>query len=137
VPEPAATAPETLDKVEHPHEHFELPVDVVVDPALSRDEKAQALDGLEQDARQLAAAAAEGMADGGGGDLHDVLEAKQALEQPPVDLATTVVLQNLRARLAAADGDDTSTTLTRTTLTRAIGALEAAGTGNRSPDNDG
>lgn len=113
--------PETADKVEHPHAHFEHPAEVVIDPLLSKDEKVRALEGMEQDARQLATAAAEGMTGGGGSGLRDVLVAKEALELPPFDLAVSVVLQSFRARLQSTEGSEA-----HGLIARAIEAVEAA-----------
>ena len=70
------------EKVEKPHAHFDRPQDVVADPALSKEEKAEALETLEQDARQLTTAAQEGMTGGEENKLHEVLDAKKALEEP-------------------------------------------------------
>ncbi len=118
---------EALAKVEHPAEHFDHPAEVVVDPALSKDDKLRALEGMEQDARQLATAAAEGMPSGQGSGLAEVLQAKQALELPPFDLAVSVVLQALRTKLPAAEGTDT-----HAVIARAIEALDAANTAMRA-----
>lgn len=63
-------------KVEKPATYFDAPIDVVADPHLSVEEKRAALETLEQDARQLAEASAEGMAGGESTNLHDVLKAK-------------------------------------------------------------
>ena len=120
-PAPKTQEPETADKVEHPHAHFEHPAEVVIDPLLSKDEKVRALEGMEQDARQLATAAAEGMTGGGGSDLQDVLVAKEALELPPFDLAVSVVLQSFRARLQSTEGSEA-----HALIARAIEAVEAA-----------
>jgi hypothetical protein len=118
----SAGDPETVDKVEDPQAHFDHPAEVVIDPVLSKDEKVQALEGLEQDARQLSAAAAEGMAGGDEGSvLPDVLTAKEALDQPPFERAVSVVLQSLRAKF-----DHSRRAETRASITRAIEALEAA-----------
>ena len=73
---------EAKDKVENPSNHFEEPHDVVVDPSLSGAQKSEALDTLEQDARQMSDAAAEGMGGGERSKLHEVLEAKAALAAP-------------------------------------------------------
>ena len=122
IPTSAANS-DTADKIEHPQEHFQNPAEVVIDPLLSKDEKLQALEGMEQDAKQKSAAAAEGMT---GGDeesgLPDVLTAKDALDQPPFELAISVVLQGLRAKL-----DGSPRPATRALITRAIEAIEAAG----------
>ncbi|MEO3474437.1 hypothetical protein AAFN86_21405 [Roseomonas sp. CAU 1739] len=72
MPEPAS--PKT--KVEKPATYFQSPSDVVSDARLSATQKRKALDTLEQDARQLADASAEGMAGGEPTNLHDVLQAK-------------------------------------------------------------
>ena len=94
---------------------------MVVDPELSKAEKVRALESLEQDARQLATAAAEGMTTGEKSGLQDVLAARDALELPPFDLAVSVVLQGLRARLeGTGQGDE------HRLIARAIEAIEAA-----------
>jgi len=49
------------EKVEHPAEHYALPADLVRDEELTFEEKRQALDTWEQDARQLVTASNEGM----------------------------------------------------------------------------
>ena len=67
-------------KTERPHKHFDDPQQVVADPALSRQDKLEALETLEQDARRLAAAADEGMTGGEQSNLRDVLRAKKTLE---------------------------------------------------------
>ena len=108
-------------KVEHPHAHFANPSEVVVDPELSKADKVRALESLEQDARQLATAAAEGMTTGEKSGLQDVLAARDALELPPFDLAVSVVLQGLRARLQGTEAGEA-----HRLLARAIEALEAA-----------
>ena len=122
--------PETVDKIEHPQTHFDHPGEVVIDPQLSKDEKLQVLGEMEQDARQLSAAAAEGMTGGqGGSGLPDVLAAKDALELPPFDRAVSVVLQSLRAKLQSTPEGET-----RLLITRAIEAVEAAGLAVASAD---
>ena len=67
-------------KTEKPHAHFDDPQQVVADPALSKQEKAEALETLEQDARLLATATEEGMTGGEQSKLREVLNAKKALE---------------------------------------------------------
>jgi hypothetical protein len=67
-------------KTEKPHEHFDDPRQVVADPALSKQDKLEALETLEQDARLLATATEEGMTGGEQSNLRDVLSAKKALE---------------------------------------------------------
>ncbi len=107
-------------KVERPHAHFAHPTDVVVDPALAKAEKLRVLEALEQDAKQLATAAAEGMCGGEDTQLHDVLRAKETLELPPADIAMSVVIQNLKSRLPGAAG-----TSLHGPILGAIDALEA------------
>jgi hypothetical protein len=70
------------DKLGKPHAHFDRPQDIVADPALSKEEKAEALEKLEQDARQLTTAAQEGMTGGEENKLQEVLDARKALEEP-------------------------------------------------------
>ncbi len=108
-------------KVEHPHVHFANPSEVIVDPELSKADKVRALESLEQDARQLATAAAEGMTTGEKSGLRDVLAARDALELPPFDLAVSVVLQGLRARLRDSEAGEA-----HSLIARAIEAIEAA-----------
>jgi predicted exporter len=67
-------------KTVKPHEHFDDPQQVVADPALSKQDKLEALETLEQDARLLATATEEGMIGGEQSNLRDVLSAKKALE---------------------------------------------------------
>ena len=116
-----ARGDEVQQKVEQPHAHFENPAEVVVDPALSKDNKVRALEAMEQDARQMAVASAEGMGGGERSGLADVLAAKDALELPPFDLAVSAVVQTLRSRLPQVEGTDA-----HTLITGAIDALEAA-----------
>jgi osmotically inducible protein OsmC len=78
-----------------PHANFEAPAQVVADPALSSREKVEVLENMEQDARQLATASDEGMQGGEPTNLHEVLEAKEALGLPA---AYQLVLNDLRAR---------------------------------------
>ncbi len=87
------------DKIEKPHAFFEEPHDVLIDPALSKAEKSDILDTLEQDARQMSEASNEGMAGGELAKLHDVLEARDSLELPPVAHAYDLVVKDLRARV--------------------------------------
>ncbi|MCW3474882.1 hypothetical protein [Limobrevibacterium gyesilva] len=117
----SARAPETRTKVEQPHAHFKQPAEVVVDPLLSKDEKVHALEAMEQYARQLATASAEGMGGGEDARLHEVLVAKDALDLPPSDLAFAVVMQSLRAKLPEAEGTEA-----HAPIIRAIEAVEAA-----------
>jgi hypothetical protein len=77
-------------KVERPAENYARPADLVRDEKLSLEEKKQALDTWEQDARQLVTASNEGMegeAIGPDRDenhkLDQVLEAKQEIGARP------------------------------------------------------
>ncbi len=94
------------DKVQRPHTSFGTPHEVVADPSLSKQEKAAALESLEQDARQLAIASAEGMSGGEPGQLAEVLQAKEALGLPPIEFAYELVLKDLEARRQRGDGED-------------------------------
>jgi hypothetical protein len=69
----------TDEKVQKPATRFDEPHQVVADSSLSRPEKVKALDTLEQDARQLSEASAEGMAGGERTKLHEVLKAKDTV----------------------------------------------------------
>jgi hypothetical protein len=77
------------DKVEKPHANFKTPHEIIADPALSKEEKVEALTELEQDARLLATAAAEGMTGGEPSNLREVLDAKEALERAGAAQAST------------------------------------------------
>jgi hypothetical protein len=70
-------------KSKKPHERFNDPQQVVADPALSKQDKLEVLETLEQDARLLATATAEGMTGGEQSKLRDVLSEKKALESAP------------------------------------------------------
>ncbi len=105
------------DKTARPHAHFEAPHEVVVDPALSKEQKIEALDSLEQDARQLAIASSEGMSDGEATGLQEVLHARDVLEMPPLSIAYEVVLQDLHLRLIGVEGDEMRTMLQQTIAT--------------------
>ncbi len=86
-------------RIEKPHAFFSEPHEVVIDPALSKQQKIEALENLEQDARQLMAASDEGMTGGEPNKLHAVLDARESLEKPPSEYAYGVVMHDLRARL--------------------------------------
>ena len=70
------------EKAQKPSSHFDEPHEVVEDASLSKARKVEALDVLEQDARQLAEASSEGMAGGERNKLHEVLIAKKTLDLP-------------------------------------------------------
>ena len=110
----------TEEKLEKPHAFFSEPREVVIDPSLSKDQKIAALDCLEQDARQLLTASDEGMTGGEPNKLHEVLDAKNALDKHPAEYAYDVVLHDLRAKLTAELTVDA-----RATIERAVEALHA------------
>ena len=70
------------EKVDKLSPHFDEPHEVVEDPSLPKARKVEALDVLEQDARQLAEATSEGMSGGERNKLHEVLIAKKTLDLP-------------------------------------------------------
>ena len=71
-------------KVQKPSAYYDEPHEVVVDSSLSKAQKVEALDTLEQDARQLAEASSEGMSGGERSKLQDVLIAEDVVALPPV-----------------------------------------------------
>ncbi len=85
-------------KVQRPSLHFAEPHHVVLDDALSGDQKAAALETLEQDHRQLSQASAEGMHGGEPTRLHDVLGARDVLAASTVTAAYGTVMANLQSR---------------------------------------
>lgn len=95
------------EKAKNPATHFVEPRDVVADPSLTSTQKSEALDSLEQDARQLAEATSEGMAGGERNKLHDVLNAKDTLAMLPMADAYASVLEDMRLREAEKPGADT------------------------------
>ena len=105
-------------KVQKPSTYFTQPHEVVVDSSLSKAQKVEALDTLEQDARQLAEASSEGMGGGERGKLHEVLVAEDALTLPVADAYETV-LQDLRSRQERGPAIGT-----RALLEQAIAALD-------------
>ena len=117
----AQTPAEKIHAVEKPHAHYDHPVDVVVDPNLTKAQKRIALDALEQDARQLATASDEGMAGGEPTGLHDVLAAKDALNLPPAEIPAAAALQSLQAKLPQVEG-----TPAHAPVKQAIEAIHAA-----------
>jgi hypothetical protein len=121
------------EKVEKPHLRFDAPHEVVADPALSRDEKAEALQSLEQDALQLSIAAGEGMGGGEPSNLDEVLDAKEALDAHPTDYAYDVVMKDLRQKLINASPDVKS--LIKTAI-NAITAAQRPHGSNPAPEAD-
>jgi hypothetical protein len=91
---PAMNEQATSDaKVQKPSTYFDEPQEVVVDSSLSKSQKVETLDTLEQDARQLAEASSEGMGGGECNKLHEVLIAKDTLAlQSVADNADETVL---------------------------------------------
>jgi hypothetical protein len=108
-------------KVRHPGKMFAEPAHVIADPDLTTDEKRRALDVMEQDARQLAVATAEGMDGGEETRLREILQAKQILEMPPVEMAFSVVRQTFEAKLR-----ETLGTATHELIGRALDAIKVA-----------
>jgi hypothetical protein len=91
------------------HAHFGGLEQVVTDDAMSKLQKLDALDVLEQDARQLATASNEGMAGGEPTQLREVLEARQALESPPILSHPLIFDSEARHRNFGWVNDDSST----------------------------
>ena len=89
----------SVEKIEKPHAFFVEPHEMLVDPVLSKKQKSAILETLEQDARQMSLASEEGMTGGELAKLHDVLEARDSLELPPIAHAYDLVLKDLRSRL--------------------------------------
>ena len=110
----------TQAKTQRPHAYFDEPQEVMIDPTLSKEQKEVVLDTLEQDARQLSVASAEGMADGEPTMLHDVLKAKTSLELPSIVDAYDAVLKDLQSRLRTH-----ATVEKRAAIEQAIAALHA------------
>jgi hypothetical protein len=106
-------------KVKKPSNYFDEPHEVLGDTSLSKAQKVETLDTLEQDARQLAEASSEGMSGGERNKLHDVLIAKGMLALPPVADAYETVLQDLRSRQNLDPAIET-----QALLQQAIAALE-------------
>ena len=78
--EPMAAEETYQEKIEKPHARFGSPRQVVTDPVLSKEEKTEVLETLEQDARLLSTASEEGMTGGEETNLHDVLNAQERLK---------------------------------------------------------
>jgi len=108
------------NKSEKPHAHFASAHEVVIDPVLSKDQKIEALDHLEQDARQLAIASSEGMSGGEETGLQEVLHARDLMELPPITHAYEVVLKDLHLRKISGESEEM-----QELLGQAIAALEA------------
>jgi hypothetical protein len=116
-----ARDPGAPGKVADPHVHFEHPAEIVADPSLSMDEKKRALSTLEQDAKQLAAAEAEGMGGGEANKLQEVMDAKDSLALPPSVVAFAVARQIMMTKLVEAEG-----TQAHIVIAEAVAAVEAA-----------
>ncbi len=73
-----------MSQRDHPQTrpNFDAPIEIVADPSLSKQEKAKALEDLEEEAQQLAIASGKGMGGGEPTALAEVLHAKEALELP-------------------------------------------------------
>jgi hypothetical protein len=115
-----AATDQVKGKTTRPSVYFEEPRDVVADATLSAQQKDVILKTLEQDARQLSDASAEGMGGGERNKLHEVLIAADTLSLQPVANAYETVLVDLRARLGN-EGDAVQLRL----LKQALASLEA------------
>jgi hypothetical protein len=103
----------------NPRATLDGPSEVVGDPALSKAQKKEALDVLEQDARQLSVASDEGMTGGEPNGLDEVLDAQSALELPATAYAYDVVRKDLHARLRLVTGE------AQAAIERALTALDS------------
>jgi hypothetical protein len=110
---PAPGTSPAAEKLAHPAKEFSDPAEVLTDCSLSPPEKLVALNSLEQDARQLAVAAAEGMAGGEQTKLRNILQAERSLELPSSDLAFTTVLRIFEEQRRKTRGTDTDVLITR------------------------
>jgi len=110
---PRATKAPSVAKLEGSANEFSAPAEILTDRSLSTSQKRVALNELEQDARQLAVATAEGMAGGEPTKLRNVLEAERSLELPSADLAFTVVLRTFEEQRHKTRGTDTDVLITR------------------------
>ena len=108
-------------KVERAAKTFKDPMEVLTDPSLSTKDKRDVLNSLEQDARQLAVATAEGMDGGEETKLHRVLQAKRMTDMPGSEAAFSTVTRNFEALLPETQGTDT-----HELITRALDAIRAA-----------
>jgi hypothetical protein len=83
--------------IAHPQRHFDHPVDVLREPALSADDKRRILESWKLDAQRLAESTAENMSGGEESDLREVskvlVELKQ-METPPA--ATQIETMNTK-----------------------------------------
>jgi hypothetical protein len=118
---PASRTSPGRAKVEHPAKVYSDPAEVIADSTLTAREKRIVLNSLEQDARQLATAAAEGMSGGEETNLRSVLQAKRALASPSVDAAFALVLRTFDNQLKQTLGTDS-----HGVISRAIDAIHAA-----------
>lgn len=108
-------------KGEQPAKACSDPMEVVADPSLSTHDKLVALNSLEQDARQLATASAEGMSGGEETKLRTVLQAKRSLEFPSAEAAFAMVLRTFEEQRRKTAGTET-----HVLMTQAIDAIKAA-----------
>jgi hypothetical protein len=100
-------------KVETPARVFAKPTEVVADPDLSARDKVSALNTLEQDARQMAVASAEGMSGGEETNLREVLQAKRNVELPSAEAAFTVVTASFEKQLQETLGTEAHALISR------------------------
>jgi hypothetical protein len=95
-----------MSQRDHPQTcpNFDAPIEIVADPSLSKQEKAEALEDLEQEARQLAIASGERMSGREPTPLVEALHAKEALGLPCTDFAYEAP-KDLEARRLTGNGD--------------------------------
>ena len=91
-------------KVQKPSTYYDEPHEVVADSSLSKAQKVEALNTLEQDARQLAEASSEGMGGGERSKLHDVLIAEDVVAVPPAAGDRNPGARRLPSRPTRGDG---------------------------------
>jgi hypothetical protein len=108
-------------KTTQPNSEHRDPAALVNDHGLSTEEKRDALEALEQDARQLAIAGGEGMSGGEKTNLRDVLLAKATVDRRSSDAAFAQVVALLETKRALAQGTEF-----QTVIANAIEALNAA-----------
>jgi hypothetical protein len=108
-------------KTTQPNREQQDPAALVNDDGLSTEEKRHALEALEQDARQLATAAGEGMSGGESTNLRDVLLAKTTVDRRSSDAAFAQVVALLKTKCTLAQGTEF-----QTVIANAIEALNAA-----------
>jgi hypothetical protein len=118
---PASGVTSKEKKLETPARVYAKPAEVVADPSLSARDKATALNTLEQDARQMAVASAEGMSGGEETNLREVLQAKRTVGLPSAEAAFAVVTATFEEQL-----QETLGTEAHALISRALEAIQDA-----------